>query len=247
MSIFNSLKLRTLQEAGRYAFQKGYGGPLLFIWILGAGVLAVYLEHVFLAILWTAVVFVIFFFLTWDYLKNPKIEKEIVREAVEGYFENSEQDIENIGIKGELKKAQKIYAEIICKVREIIKEKGAGNLERVLDNANKMIALQKESAKQVDELERFLSVTDDREAKGSEQELLLENISASKAELTKARNMVYTLTNKLRTLLLQIPQIEKNAGDLVEASDIEKNIEKELARIQMAIRATKETVKKFTG
>ncbi len=247
MSILNSLKLRTLQEAVRYAFQKGYGGPLLFIWIFGAGIMVVYLEQKFLALLWTIAVFTIFFLLTRDYLKNPKSEKEIVKEAVEGYFEDSEEDTVNVGIKGELKKAQRIYAEIVCKAREIIKEKGAGNFGRILDSANTMIVLQKESARQVDELERFLSVADDREAKGDERGLLSENIAASKSELTKARNMVFTLTNKLRTLLLQIPQMEKNAGDLVETADIEKNLERDLARIQLAIRATKETVKKFAG
>lgn len=252
MSIFNSLKLRTIGEAGRYAFRKGYGGPLLFIWILGAGVLAVYLEQIFLALLWTVAVFAIFFFLVRDYLKNPKSEKEILREAVEGYFDGSESGIENVSVKQELKKAQQVYAELVSKIREMIKAKGSGGLERIVDNANTMIALQLESARQVDEFERFLSIVDDRRtqrtsSRSKQSELLAENVRLVQMELEKSKDLVFELTDKLQTLLLQMPQIERNAGDIVEADDIEKNLERELARIQLAIRACKETVKKFAG
>ncbi len=249
MGIMNSLKLRTFQEAGRYAFQKGYGGPLLFIWIMGTGIIAVYFEQTFLALLWTAAVFAIFFFLTWDYLKNPKIEKEIIREAVEGYFDGSESGIENIPVKQELKKAQQVYAELVSKIREmVIKAKGSAELGRIVGSANTMIALQLESAKQVDEFERFLSIVGRRiPSRNKQSELLAENVRLIQAELEKSKDLVFELTDKLQTLLLQMPQLAKNAGDRVETADIENDLQRDLTRIQRAITATKETVKKFAG
>lgn len=230
------------------------GGPLLFLWIVGAGFALMILNSVTFALLITAVCAGAGFMIFFNSYRNDAMQRELLAEILKERFSLHE------GIQKEFleetSRSLTSFTEIALKILKIIRAQGKNeHLVRVLADADQMLALQLESAEQVNEFERILRLVRSTTANGKEkraasrqdegERLRDTNIRAIEAAITDAKKTVDEISAKLETLMLQVVQMERKASDLVRTAQFAEETTGVLHRLQAVVDARRETANDF--
>lgn len=201
-----------------YAFRKGPGGPLLFLWVLGAGLLGVLFDQPLWALAVTGICAVAGGLIVRDHLRNSHIQGHLIRSMIEERSRVGE--IFQDALRELVARGVTYVIEIVFKIIEITKMHGPDeHLFRVLGEADKMVALQFEAARQIEEFHRILALvhrirgsngeTNREEMGANTARLRQQNLAAIEEALNNARASIDEINQQLETLMLQVVQMEK--------------------------------------
>ena len=145
--------------------------------------------------------------------------------------------------------------EIVSKIVEVSREHGEDeDLFRLFADVNEMLSLQFESAKQIMEFHRMLTLVESpqgihgkpkqREIRtdGSVAKLHHKNIESIKETIAEAETSIGEVNQNLATLMLQVTQMANRVSDLVTVAQFREETAQTLRSIQTVVDARRETV-----
>jgi len=238
----------------RYAFRRGNGGPLVFFWVLGAGVLLTALAAPILAAVYSAACAALLIPIIREGLTDPATRQVLIRDLVAQRFPI--EAIGDDGLRARTAKSIEALTEMAMRVEDLERRgRPADTLAGVFADASGLVALQHESATQAEELERVLSFVgggrNGSETSASiEQEdrrLRDENVRAVMDEAQAAREMVATIGDRLDTMLLQSFRIERETIDLVRAKEAARESHEAVKRLQDVVDARRSAARRLAG
>lgn len=250
------LKHEIKKKLLQHIFTKGYGGPLVFLWAVSAGVLLILMSMPFYALLITGVCLAAGSLIFWESLKNPKTRKLMIQKFVGCRFSLDADEFRHSQFLQELERGTSYFTEIVLKIMDIARRHSAGEeLPSVLTDTDNMLSLQFESARQIKEFNRILSLVESgrkeisrsryKAASNEDEKLREENIEAIRRMIEEAGASVFEITQKLETLLLQVAQMETKASDRVRAAKFAEETTETLKSLQAVVNARRETADEF--
>lgn len=238
-----------------YFLTKGYGGPLVFIGVVGGIFLWLVLKAPFFALLVTGICLAAGGMMLWECWRSQKIRNELVRTVVSERFRSD--NLLNEELKETITQSITYFTEIVKKIVETSRIQGANeNFSHVLQDADQMLALQFESAEQIKEFKRILSIIEHKDMPNGKRKtkavhgegalkLRGENVQAIQETISEAEASVVEINQKLETLMLQVAQMDKKASDLVRTAEFAEETTDTLKRLQAVVNARRETADEF--
>jgi hypothetical protein len=236
-------------EILRYAFLRGQGGALVFVWTVGLALFIPLLNLPLFAVLWTLATLGLGVMMVRNYSNNDAVQALVIRAITESNLPI--EDLSDAVLRTNLHKSIDIYMEIVQKVSEIRKLHGVDpDLRQVLVDSFMMLSMQFETSKQAEELERALSLIDatDRMASPAQSphestrasRLYQQSLAAIEKEAAEARSLAGEIFKHLETLLLQVFQMEWRASDIVQIQEFARQSEETIKRMQDQVHAQRE-------
>jgi len=243
---YHSLQREIAQRILGYTFLRGQGGPLVLIWVLGIGAFMFLWPMVELAVLWTVATLVFAGLIYRDYLRSPKVRSTVGREIL-----NERYSVEGIAeerYRSAIRQGVDVFVELLAKLDTIKRARGLE--EDVANTAAEMghlLSLQRESARQVEELHRILRLV------GAEQKLEAsgtlglhrENAAAIQREIAEADELVDIIAQQMETLLLQVFRYEAGATELLARAEGRQRSVETLDRIQEKVDARRHAARQL--
>jgi hypothetical protein len=234
----HEIKKRTIS----HAFLQGPGGPLLFLWVLGAGVLGVVLAQPLWALVVTGLCAVSGALMVRDHLRHAHIQRQLIHALIAERARLG--DIAQNALREKVANGVTCVTEIVVKIRAITRRHGTdADLFRLLGEADGMVALQVDLANQSEEFQRILTLIDRSGASRGESRreetpphttrLRQENLTALRDARDKALASIDEINQQLETLVLQVVQMEKQTIDLVRAEEVAEQATQTLRRFQV--------------
>ncbi|OGN81111.1 MAG: hypothetical protein A2X23_05250 [Chloroflexi bacterium GWC2_73_18] len=243
-------------EALRRVFVRGQGGPLIFLWILGTGVLLTLLNAPFLALLYSVGIALFTLPIVRDALVDPEAQRALLREALARRFPLD--GVADLDLRAELERGIVALTEMALKIHAGGRQSAAAGLHSIFADAAELLDLQLESARQADELERILRFVGERQPRRAAAEgrrrgtddddvtaLWHQNVEAVRGEAVSARELVADLTQKLETMLLQAFQMDREAIDLVRVAEAERESSASITRLQDVVNARRKAASRL--
>ena len=243
---YDSLQREIARKLVGYTFARGQGGPLTLIWVLGIGVFMFVWPMVELAALWTIACLAFAALIFRDYLRSPKarmaVSKDILKErfAIDGiggarYREAIEQGVD-------------VFLELLRKLDNIKRSRGLDeDVANTAAEMGRLLALQGESAHQVEALQRILRLVGAEQKVGASTTLGLhrENAVAIQHEIAEADGLVEIIGQQMETLLLQIYRYEAGATELLARAEGRQRSIETLDRIQEKVDARRDAARQL--
>ena len=182
----------------------------------------------------------------------PTIQSNVIRTLIAERFQLEK--LPQGSLRQELSQGITYVTEIMLKIVTILQtQKQNAELADVVTNADKMLALQFESAKQIMEFQRILALVGAAQhpiqQHGNPQEhtakLRQDNLAALRGAIAEAEVSIGAANRKLVTLLLQIAQMEQQVSDLVMVAHVTEETTATLRSLQAVVDAQRETVQEF--
>jgi hypothetical protein len=244
---YPDLQQRLRSEGLRRVFTHGRGGQLVFLLVLGVGVLAVPLALPLLALGYAAACLGLLVPVVRQGMADPDMQRSILTAAVAERFSTAE--IAAPARRSSVEASVGILVEIALRVHEA--ERGGRVADRAraaFADASGLVDLQLESARQAESLERVLAmvtrndlpagaspagdVADHGSAPDADRRLRQQNIEAVRAEAVAADALIETISQRLETILLQTSQIDRETIDLVRADAAVRESSEAVQRLQ---------------
>jgi hypothetical protein len=241
--------------AVRHVLRRGNGAPLVFFWVLGAGLLLA-LSAPLLAAAYSAACGALLVPIIRDGLRDPATRQSLVRDLVDRRFPVA--GVRDDGLRTRLAKSTEALTEMAMRVEDLERRgKPSDTLAGVFADAAGLVALQHESATQAEELERVLAfvgagrTTPDAGSAGATQgedrRLRAENEQAVLDEARAARELTATIGERLDTMLLQSFRIERETIDLVRADEAARESHEAVKRLQDVVDARRSAARRLAG
>jgi hypothetical protein len=244
----------------RHTFLSGQGAPLIFLWVLGAGLFlgSTYMIELspLYALLWTGLILLFGGLTVRDQLKNRTLQHRLLREIAQQRV--PARDLVDAPLRAAVERGAAVFAEIAVKAWDVLKARGEDPaLSQVIADADGLVWLQFESVRQVEEFQRLLAFTASPAAShvasapqpqppGAASTQLVprdaarlrrEAIEAIDKEAGDARALVGQIGQQLETLLLQVHQMERRASDLVGTAHLTHQTGETLERLHAIVAA----------
>jgi len=249
---YEVLQREARKQLLRYALLRGQGGPLLFLWVAGSGFFLITWNAPAFAALWTAASALFALPIARDCLRSPRVAAVLNQSFLEKRYPATQ--LGNRRHQAAITKAIQLFGEVLQKLAEIKGSRGLDeDLLQTVSDMDQLLALQYESAKQVEELERVLAlITSNAELPGGPATagaaspghpeaqgvtLRERNVAAVRHEVAAAEALVDVIAQRLETVLLQVFQMEKQAIDLVTAAEAREASANALERLQQTVDA----------
>ncbi len=238
---YSMLRYRLFAGLCGYVFNKGVGGPLLAVGVIGAGVAGGIFGLVSISLLIIAMCTGAFLLTVMEALGNRELSKQLIREFLERRIYQS--------MKIDTKRSSAYAVEIIMKIMDTARVHGKDiELLRMLTETDRMLLLQTQSIRQIEDLERIIDLVgtakkrtrDDRTAA-----LRNENFERIKKSMEEITISVMEIEGALETLLLQVAQMEQKASDLVEKEQLAHEALETLKSLQAVVNARHETAQEL--
>jgi hypothetical protein len=231
--------LRT--ELRRRVFRYTFSGPLLLVWSLGLiPFLAVFGEPGF-ALLWSGAMVALGALMAADALRTPKVHERLIRAIVHKRFRAHE--LTDVSLKAVADNEVKVFGEIAVKVYQIERKRGPdAHLRRLVPLTHSMVSLLWDSAREAEELERGLNLTNSSKPEGGALQpgkpeagpgasRRQESIEDTRREVDQARSSVNDIVQHLETLMLRVFQAEQLPRDSAHSSELARDTEEAIARL----------------
>ncbi|HEU4390538.1 MAG TPA: hypothetical protein VFV34_22235 [Blastocatellia bacterium] len=228
-------------ELARRVFQYTFSGPLLLVWSLGLLAFIALFERPLFALVWTGAVAALGFLMAADYLRTPKIVERLVRSIVQKKFPAWELTSRPLHAGAQDEVA--VFTEITLKIFQIEREKNTtADLRHLIPMTHRMVSLLRDSAREVEELERALNVakvsksedgvlpTESAEADWAPN-TRQESIEEIRREIDQARFSIKEIVQHLETLMLRLFQIAQLPGDPVRDSELVREVQETVMRL----------------
>jgi hypothetical protein len=219
----------------RYTFARGQGGPLALLWTLGTCLFVFLGNSPPYAAFWTLAIAVFASLIVRDTLRNPRARAIVSRELLEarfpvrGFAETRHRDA--------VQKAIDAFVEVLVKLHDIERVRGLHHdVADAVTEIDRLLALQCESARQVEELERILRFVGSRR-QSSSADLHEENVAAVQREVAEAGALIELIGQRVETLLLQVYRAETSSVDAVTRAEGRRRSGEALDRLQHIVDA----------
>ena len=233
-----------------YVLRKGPGGPLLFLWVAGVGVLGALLGQPLWALVVTGICAVSGGLIVRDHLRNAPLQRQLIHAMLEERSRTGE--IARDALREKVARGVTYATEIVVKIIAITKTHGTdASLLLVLGEADGMVTLQVELANQSGEFQRILAlVHGSGESHGELRRqamrehttrLRQENLAALRDARDQALASIDEINQQLETLVLQVVQMEKQPSDLARAEEVALQATETLRRLQVDLTARRAT------
>ena len=249
---YESLQRELRGRVVGYTFSRGQGGPLVFLWAVGTGLFLSVWSIPQMAGIWTLAAGLFGGLIVRDHLSNPKVLAQVSRSFLQARF--PAERLSDAGHRDAIGKGIDVFQEVLAKLGDILKKRGLDeDLTQTVSDMDRLLALEYESAQQVEEMERILrfigadeagSVRTRRpRASGTQDvaqdaaELHRQNVAAIQREATEADELVDVIGQRMETLMLQVFQMERQAIDLVTTAEARQGSAEAIERLQQLVDA----------
>lgn len=234
----------------RYTFSGGHGGPLLFLWVLGAGALVTLLDAPLFAAAWTGASALFAGLIARDDQGNPQVRERLYRSFLTSRFPVDQ--LWDTRHQFAIRKGVEVFAEVLAKLADIERARGLDDdVFQAVPDMDRLLALQLESARQAEEFERVLRLIEPDETPSSGNRrtpqqaggmddtaaLRQRNIQATRNEGAEAHALVGIIGQRLETVMLQVFQMEKRTIDVVTAAETRQGTADAIERLQQSVDA----------
>lgn len=252
--IYKVLRQEAKKQLLPYTLLRGQGGPLVFVWALGTGLLLVLPGgDLVYPLVWTGAMAVLGAGMTLGYNRSREVWKHLLQSIVARRFPR--QKLSDAALQAGMQKGIDMFVESALKATEIERAHGEDpQLRRALADAYGMLSLQYESAQQAEEFERGLRLMEsDRQGDGEPNQRLeeaeaarlhRENLAAIRKEAAQARSLAADICQQQETLMLRVFQLEKlpqvrlltaalaqETGEILETIQAKVSLQKEAATV----------------
>lgn len=235
----------------RHTFMYGQGAPLVFLWIAGAGLFLIVWSDPLFASLWTIFVLICARLLVRDRRVTPEFRRQFLMTYAQRRMATA--SLLDAQLQGAVGQGLNQFVEIAAKVLELRQTRGdVPAIADVIADADALIRLQLESAKQAEELRRLLSLASCSPAAPSQthgsltQQVHQQTIDAISREAADAEGLVTQISQQLETLMLQVFRLERRASDLVEAIHTTQQAGDMLSRLHAIVDARRKAADEVT-
>ena len=243
---YPDLQARVRSLGLRRVFTHGRGGQLVFLLVLGVGILAVPLAAPLLAAGYAAACAALMVPTVRQGLADPSIQRELIAAVIGERFAAT--DLAAPARRAAVEASVGVLVEIALRIHSA--ERGGRVADRARSafaDASGLVDLQLESARQAESLERVLAIvmrndelagtstlggTPVAAAAEADRRLRQENIEAVRAEAAAADALIQTIGQRLETILLQTSQIDRETIDLVRADEAVRESGEAVQRLQ---------------
>jgi hypothetical protein len=140
---------------------RGRGAPLVFVWVLGTGLFLLVWPDPLFAAAWTALLLALGALTVRDQFKNLALQHHLLRALAGGRVSAAAlHDLSAPALRGAVEKSAALFAEIVVKAWDVQRARGEdAALSGAIADADALLLLQLESARQVQEFRRLLALT----------------------------------------------------------------------------------------
>jgi hypothetical protein len=187
-----------------------------------------------------------------SYLRNPGAFTAAARSLLHARFPTER--LAEPRHREALRKAIEVCVELLAKMQTVRQSSGAAGDELdAVPQVDRLLSLQYESARQVEEFQRILGLVGStteahtRERQTARRGLVpdsadsparyRENIRAIQREASEAEALVDVIADQLETLLLQVLRMEKRTIDVVTAIETRRQLQLALEHLQRTVDA----------
>jgi hypothetical protein len=243
---------RLRSQALRRVFTNGRGGQLVFVLVLGVGILALPLAAPLLALGFGAACAVLMVPTIRQGMADPALQRDILAAAIGERF--SAADITAPDRRAAIESSVGILTEIALRIHEV--ERGGRTADRArtaFADASGLVDLQLESARQAESLDRVLAIVARNDGQagaasapvGTEDALRQQNIEAVRSEAQAADGLTATIGQRLETILLQMSQLDRETIDLVRADAAVRESGEAVQRLQDTVESRRRAATKL--
>ncbi|MFA5961597.1 MAG: hypothetical protein WC848_02870 [Parcubacteria group bacterium] len=242
----DSLSRSLARGVARHVVLRGKGGPLIFLVVLGSGLIGIasmlaklgqffpLMEGGFL---------IVCFLAGYVIYREGMHDLDTRRSALECLvWQDFPIDEEKLYYRPQLLRGLELGCEAIHKLLELSRRsEEKESLSQILDDAIKMLEMQHDSVCQVREARRILAlVSDSQDRREKNDPLLAENIRAMGEYATEAESLIGDINDRLKTVTLQIAQLETRTSQRkVNATTFAKENSDMLKKLQSAVERRK--------
>jgi hypothetical protein len=234
---YDTLQREISRRILRATFMHGQGAPLAFLWAAGAGLFTITWGLPQYAVVWSLASLGFAGLMGRDSLRSSKNWAAASRQLLEARFTTDR--ISESRHREAVRKGIDLFHEVLLKIGEM---KRNGNLDSdvrdVVAEMDRLLTLQCESARQVEELERILSLVGiDGKLSAGRVKLRAENEAAIRNEVAEVESVIDQINERLETLLLQVYRVEAGGTDLMARTEARRRSSEALERIQEIVDA----------
>jgi hypothetical protein len=231
----------------RHTLLYGKGAPLVFFWIVGAGVFLVIWPDPAYAALWTGIVLVLAWRIVRDQRRNQTLRQQLLITLARARVPIER--VRDEELRGAIDRGITLFAEVAAKALDLRQTPDdPPAFADVIADADGLVQVQCESARQVEELRRLLSLATVRAippaATGGTAPRLTDTaalhqrtIAALEEEAADAERLVTHIGQQLETLMLHMFQLERRASDMVDTAHITQQTGETLRRLHAIVDA----------
>lgn len=237
---FQGLGRAVVFEAVPYTFTHGQGGVLAFLWAVGVGVLTVVYPLPALAAGLTAAFAGLAAFMIRGNAADRETRAVLIGRVVRKQFDGAGLADENL--RAAVERAATLFVEMQTRVTVIAESRGpSGDLQRVLATAWDMLGLQLEAARRVGEYTKLHELLLPKGQRGRDKTGLRAQNAATLAKLIdEDRELAAEVNEKLEAMVLQVVQLERGTGDLIETAEFAEKSDGSLQALQAMVEARRE-------
>lgn len=213
----------------------GLGGPLFFLWVLGAGALAVVFRAPLLAALLTLILGAAGVLVARAHLRDRHARLEMLRSVLAQ--RSPVADLRREPSRRGVSASRAVFLEIAARTCMSPQENGSSEeLTRVLDTACAILDLQLSAARQAEDHQQVLSlVTSGTSDPGDANREILRQLAAEEERLVAEAGA------NLETILVHLLQLGRAPGALVGAAQAAEDADGTLHYLQARVEAQRET------
>jgi len=241
------------QRLLRHVFLRGTGAPLLFLWVMSAGGLWAVLGQAGWALLVTGVCLLSGGLIVREYWRSAPLRAQLIRALFAERF-----PLDDLGtdtaLRASLARGLTYGTEIVVKILALAPQHAQDpELLHVLTDTDGLVALQRETARHLSELQRVLTLIEGRQDVSPTRPgptratacLQQENLRALHETLQQARAAIDEITQQLETLLLQVTQMDRRAGDMVRTAQVAQAATETLGHLQRSVNARRQAAEEL--
>ena len=246
----DSLSRSLARGVARHVVLRGKGGPLIFLVVLGSGLIGIVsmlaklgqyfplMEGVFL---------VVCFLAGYVIYREGMHDSDIRRSALERliWLEfpiDEEKSYYRTVYRTALAQGLKFACEAIHKLLELSrKSEDKESLSQILDDVFKMLEMQDDSVYQIAEATRVLIlISDIQDEQERGESMLTENIRSMREYVAESQGLIVDINDRLKTVTLQVVQLESRTSQhKVNATTFAKENSDMLKKLQNAVETRK--------
>ena len=245
--IVRKLKYELFKRLCSHTFNKGVGGPLFLVGVVGGTIVGVVFNNFILSALIVGVCCAAFLLGVWESNKNPEIVKACLRE----FFSERMKISTNTSLCDAVIRSIVFAVEIVVKVLDITKRQGDDmEVLSVLGEIDQMLQLQVQSISQIESIGQALRLVDvhQGEQKAISEvtaTLRIQNIERLKKMAWELRSSISEIESALETLFLQVTQMNDRASDVVEKQRLANEAAEALKNLQIVVNTRHETAQEL--
>ena len=227
----------------RYVFTHGQGAQLLFLWVTGTGLFLLVWPSPLHAGLWTALAVALGLLIVREQRAKVGVRRIVAAGVLARRF--PAEAVADAELRVAIESSRVLVTELLTMTWGLRRRGDETALAQVIKDAEGLMMVQLESAWQVEEIERLLSLVESERPSAPPRNGGTDGgarpggaaLDAVRAEGEAARANVEQVREQLEELLLSVARLERRPGDLVITAQVTHGAGQTLARLRDVVEA----------